>query len=238
MATGGSVIGRAHKRAGRGSQDAFAILAAPSATIVAVADGCSSGRHSELGAGVGARTAVAAAARRLSALGPRALDDLADVVTADVVEELRRLVRAMSVDEAGAVALVDDALLFTLHVAIVRTDGLDALVFGVGDGVIVIDGVPRVIDQGAAPDYPAYALFPAMPAPAVLVHHRGPVRSLALCTDGALGVDTVALAAGAERNPSLVQKRLNATCTAEDDCTVVVITRDAERSPAADEVLA
>lgn len=252
---GASVIGRSHRRQGRGGQDAWAGRPLKGGGyVVAVADGCSAGRANEIGAGVGARAAVVSAARRIACLqqGERleldALRALPAVVVADVIEEVRRLARALAVDADDAAQSIEEALLFTLHVAVVTNDRCVA--FGVGDGVVCIDDDVIVVDQGAAPDYPAYSLFTGLAQPRVLTHYVGRApRALALCTDGAreliaradervgdgTSVGGVAWFMHEERcvkNTSLAQKRLQSwvehTGGPIDDCTLVVIRNDHE----------
>lgn len=252
---GASVIGRSHRRQGRGSQDAWAGRCIDGGCVVAVADGCSAGRANEIGAGVGARAAVVSAARRIAS--GAALDELPAVVVADVVEEVGRLARALAVDAREAAASIEEALLFTLHVAVIAPwqparppspSPCACVVFGVGDGVIALDERVIVVDQGAAPDYPAYSLFAGLAKPRVLTHFLGAApRALALCTDGAreliarmhepLGDGTAV--GGLEwfmrdercvKNASLAQKRMQAWVDATggpvDDCTLVVVRDD------------
>ena len=168
---------------------------------------------------------------------------------ADVTAELGRLARVLSLPdgdfEQSAARVVHEALLCTLHVLV--SEGGQCVVFGVGDGVVSIDGHACILDQGDAPDYPAYALFPQMAQPRLLVHHLGPfASSIAICTDGAkeliarageLLADGSALGglAGFERddrytrNKSLAHKRLLSWCDSSggpvDDCTIVVVRR-------------
>jgi hypothetical protein len=197
-----------------------------------------------MGAGVGARVAVASAVRHRGR--GTALIDFPALVLADVVGEVRRLARAMAADAEDAARVVEEALLFTLHVAVTGSGAEQGqcVVFGVGDGVVSIDGRVCWVDQGDAPDYLAYALFPDMAQPRLLVHHLGPFASVAICTDGARELvdrahealpDGTALGGLAWferderilRNASLAQKRLLSWCDATggpvDDCTVVVI---------------
>jgi Protein phosphatase 2C len=228
-----SVTGRAHRLMGRVSQDACVTLQHAGVTVAAVADGCSSGAHSELGAGVGARVAAAAAARR--AASGTALSELPALVLADWTEELTRLARLCAPDPADAelfAAVVNDAWLATLLVAVSRGDR--AIVFGVGDGVVSVNGRVTQLEQGDAPDYPAYALFPEMTQPRLVVHHDGPFFEIVIATDGARGFEQDLLHAAREPrlklNPSLLQKKLNmlrdAARAPDDDCTLAVLTHE------------
>lgn len=228
-----TAIGRAHKRCGRNGQDACASISTEGVVVVAVADGCSAGTRSEVGAGVGARFVVADVVRRL---GEVSLAELPQLVIADLVDELAHLARALGD--------VEQHLLFTIQCAVVKGD--EALVFGVGDGLFAVDGRVVDVDEGPAPDYPAYALFQTMRAPRVRVHHHGPfTSSLAVCTDGAAELQThaalvlndgTALGGIAHfvndqryvKNASLAQKRMHAWCDVKgpvDDCTLAVIRR-------------
>lgn len=149
----GSVTGRAHVRSGRNNQDAFCWCATADGLVAVVADGCSSGARSEIGAWLGARTLAESLRRRLPRLAddaPAALDAARDEVLAQV--------------QASAVALggrLEDTLgeffLFTLvGVVLTRTS---ALLFAAGDGVFALDGRLRVlVSPDNRPAYPAYAL--------------------------------------------------------------------------------
>lgn len=64
---GGSVVGRAHRRTGRGNQDALVWNRAGDVLVAVVTDGCGSGRHSEVGAVAGARMLAAALVRQIEA---------------------------------------------------------------------------------------------------------------------------------------------------------------------------
>ncbi len=237
---GASVIGRSHRRQGRGGQDAWAARPIDGGCVLAVADGCSAGRANEIGAGVGARAAVVSAARRVA--NGTSLEELPAIVLADVIEEVGRLARALAIDADDAAQSIEEALLFTLHVAVIAHGR--CVVFGVGDGVIALDERVIVVDQGAAPDYPAYALFSGLAKPRLLTHFVGaPPRAMALCTDGVRelmaragellgdgtavgGVEWFLRDSRCVRNTSLAQKRLQAWVDATggpvDDCTLVV----------------
>ena len=238
--------GKAHVRAERACQDAHAVLIGD-ASAIAVCDGCSGGARSELGAGVGARFVVAACVRALRAGTP--LDDVPARAIDELTAELGRIASALAIDGGDAcerARIVEEHLLFTVQAAVIVRD--ECVVFGVGDGVVAIDGVVRAIDDGAAPDYPAYALFPAMRAPRLVVHHRGAfASSIVVGSDGARelldaahvplrdgtalgGVDAFVRDERFVRNPSLAQKRFHAWCASEgggpvDDCTVAVVRR-------------
>ncbi len=235
-----SVPGRAHRRLGRGGQDVTAMVDDGACVAVCVADGCSAGARSEVGAGVGARFVAADAARRVRE--GATLAALPALVMGALVHELRRLTRALAVDEGDVAAVVEEHLLFTVVAAVATGDS--AVVFGAGDGLVSVDGRVIVLDEGPAPDYPAYALFDGRLR--AHVHHVGSFSSsLAVCSDGAgeliaardaVLADGTALGGLAEfergarylHNKSLAQKRMNAWCACGgpvDDCSVAVIRR-------------
>jgi hypothetical protein len=239
-----SVVGRGHARAGRGSQDAVVVRRVGDAVVVVVCDGCSAGEASELGAGVGARVAAAALARRLRAGAP--LDAaLAAIVVDELAAALAGLVPLLGGDDEVE-ATIGAALLATLQVVVATPARW--LAFGVGDGVLRKDGVALAVpaaDDGA-PDCVAYRLLPGLQQHArLVVHGAGAAWStLTVGTDGAaelLGRHDEALPSGERfgglplferdprfaRNPGLARKRVLALGDRgpTDDCTFVVLRR-------------
>ncbi|MCB9560243.1 MAG: protein phosphatase 2C domain-containing protein [Kofleriaceae bacterium] len=177
----GCVLGRDHRRTDRPCQDAVAVARADGAAVVAVADGCGSGRHSEVGARIGARVLATAAAARLTA--GAAIEDPATWLAAadDVLVQLTCLIDAFG----GSVRdVVHDHFLFTLVAAAVTPRG--AAAFAIGDGVIVLGDDLHVLDAGPdnAPPYLAYRLLGA-PAPHRLVVAPPATRAALVATDGA-----------------------------------------------------
>jgi hypothetical protein len=237
-----AAIGRGHRRCGRGPQDAHAVVRNENGVVAVVCDGCSSGARSEIGAGVGARFVAARCARLLADGTP--LEHIPAIAHAALVDELARLAGELCMNDDERASVVDEHLLFTT-LAIVAT-AERAIVFGVGDGVVSVDGVARVIDDGAAPDYAAYALFSSLRAPKLVVHHDGPwSSSLAIGSDGAaelIASSSTKLGDGSDlgglaiferdprfvKNASLAHKRLHAWCAVNgpvDDCTIAVVRR-------------
>jgi hypothetical protein len=103
--------------------------------------------------------------------------------------------------------------------AVVR-DGV-VTVFGIGDGLVIVDGVRTELDAGPdnAPPYVAYRLLD-MEAPLV-VHHHGPARRVAIATDGAASLELES--SFGWKNPQALQRRLNITAGLSDDCTVALL---------------
>lgn len=246
LALAGSVTGRDHRRAERDGQDGHAIVASADVVAAIVTDGCSSGRASEIGARVGAAWLGALVEQRFAGVGDEtdaraAVSDVTDALL------LRLELLARSFDPAGElrVAAVDHALLFGFLVAVVtpRT----AIVFGVGDGIVVANGVVTSIDPGPenAPPYLAYRLVGGARdrmAPRIhLVAPTAEIDALTVATDGLAPLVAAAAATGPDAslaalvadpryvtNPSLLRKRLivlSDRATFSDDATVAVVRR-------------
>jgi hypothetical protein len=238
-----SVTGRGHVRAGRGSQDALCVRRVGDAVVAVVCDGCSAGEASEIGAGVGARFVAADLARRLKA--GAVVDDALAAATCDaLVTEVSRLADQWSDGDHDDV--IAHALLFTLQVAVVTPTAWIA--FGVGDGVLRIDGKDVALPEArdGAPDCLAYRVVDGLAEHAQLVvHARGTtLSSLTVGTDGAGELSSrqeLALPSGEPfgglplfetdarfvKNPGLAKKRLLSLGERGpvDDCTFVVVRR-------------
>ena len=240
----GSVMGREHARLQRNNQDGVAVRVSPECIVAVVADGCGSGRYSEVGARLGAAWIVAHL--------PRLLAEASDAASlaARLTDELAGYLRTIADGLGGTPEVLHDYFLFTFLAAIVEP--ARTLVLGVGDGVVSVDGVASWLDAGPdnAPPYVAYRLLDD-PRLAVVpqVHHDGAtngLRSLIIGTDG-LGelearqyepLSDGRLSGGLQQladdpktlaNPSLVHKRLCALGERHrrlrDDTTLVVIRR-------------
>lgn len=183
-AAAGSVPGRTHALAGRPSQDALVLLAAPASLVAVVADGCGGAEHSEIGAWIGAHTLSSELAR---AAGP----DLAergfwDGVQARVLAALRGTAANMGGDLAD---IARRFFLFTVVGAVIAGD--HAAVFSLGDGLVAVNGEVTRLGPfpGNAPPYLGHALCGEARADLRFVLHRGmparDVRSILVATDGA-----------------------------------------------------
>jgi hypothetical protein len=161
---GGTVTGREHYRLRANGQDAYAIVERGEISVGVVCDGCGDpgSKHSEVGAGIGARVV---AHRLASMLGsnPGALSTEAETertlerVRRDLVASLRKVARTMSDQPLDAVS---ECLLFTVvGCAITREN---AAFFSQGDGVIAVNEQVMIIGPypDNAPPYVAYALLP------------------------------------------------------------------------------
>lgn len=246
---GGSALGRAHGRSGRNNQDAFALREDGDRIVAVVADGCSQGRSSEVGARL--------AATWIAANGPRLARTTGDATS--LAEALAGGLRAMlggALDQLAPrpgerAAVIGELFLFTLLVAVLTPER--ALVLGRGDGLYAIDGTVVFLDSGVdnAPDYLAYALLADDDARArdgaLRVLASVPldeIESLVIATDGAAAFEQpaaeahdhpaatlaeVALDARYAANPSLLQKRLHALASSDrrlqDDVTIALLRR-------------
>jgi hypothetical protein len=238
---GGSVAGRAHAAAGRNNQDAFCWALDADGLVAVVCDGCSSGPHSEVGAQVGSRLFVQAAARLLGADLEAA--DLLEQVGQDVLASLRVLARGMCVDAASFSRTVSDHFLFTIVGVLITARG--ATTFSLGDGLVVVNGERTELGPfpNNQPPYLGYALLPNAP-------DRGAgdrlsfaidrslaasdVQSLVLGTDGAVELESPFWSDDRFfTNPDMVRRRLTVLSRGarggllSDDTTLVVIRRKA-----------
>ncbi|MCC7384610.1 MAG: protein phosphatase 2C domain-containing protein [Deltaproteobacteria bacterium] len=243
-AIGGSVAGREHRRLGRNNQDSFAITARRDRLVAVVTDGCSASPSSEVGARLGA---LAIAARLLDA--PPLADTTASAIAADLGAALDTLHRGVVHLLGGAAErTISDLLLFGFIAARVERDAL--LILGLGDGLHQIGTSRTLLDPGPenAPAYPAYRLLPRCCLSRdvrleVRVHAErlGSIERVVIGTDGAASLgshlDEIAGDPRYARNPTLLQRRLNALVQRPgliaDDTTVISIRRKEEILPCA-----
>lgn len=173
----GTVIGGAHRRAGRNGQDGGLIARRDSRLVAVVTDGCGSARQSEVGAKLGARiVAQAVLARSGSPLDWTR-------IAADVVDQLIRVAEPFAAEPCA----VADAFLFTILGAVVTPR--ETVIFSAGDGLFAINGTTHPIGPypGNAPPYLGYALLGAS-SPGFTIRYEGAtagIETLLIATDGA-----------------------------------------------------
>lgn len=225
----GTVIGGAHRRAGRNGQDGGVIARREDALVAVVTDGCGSARHSEVGAKLGAQ--IVAQTVLAHCESPRDWSRIA----ADVVEQLARVAEPF----AGDPVAIADAFLFTILGAVVTPR--EVVVFSAGDGLFAINGAVHAIGPypGNAPPYLGYALLGAA-NPSFTIEYEGApedVETLLIATDGA---EPLLLSGAAPfwseeaifANPDALRRRLflltrPGAAMLDDDTTMAVIRRAA-----------
>ncbi|MDO8599746.1 MAG: protein phosphatase 2C domain-containing protein [bacterium] len=167
---GGSVAGRDHVAAGRNNQDAFAWHQDDRCTIAVVADGCSEGPHSEVGAQLGVKTLVRAlacvpseemtAATQPSSIGGRwpflnrAHDAVLEAVHAAAVAMSDNLDRSRSRAE-----IIREYFLFTVVGVIITAE--QTFIFSIGDGCYAVNSSVQRLGPfpNNAPPYIGYGLI-------------------------------------------------------------------------------
>lgn len=145
-----SVLGGAHRIAGKNNQDAAATAAGPQSFAAVVCDGCSSAPGSEVGAQLAARRV----ARLLVDAGaPTSATGFWSTLTTTLTAELKTLLDALTLPDAPPPL---DLFLFT--VVGVWSDPDATIFFALGDGVFGVDGALTRLGPFAdnAPPYLGY----------------------------------------------------------------------------------
>jgi serine/threonine protein phosphatase PrpC len=155
---GASVIGPLHARVGRNNQDAWSAWVHDELAVLVVADGCSGGVASEVGAHLAVRWVAAQAARSWSRERVGRHEAFVGHLFDCLAHELGALASALAPEPKQVPTIVADLLLTTVLVAIIDHD--IASVFGIGDGLVVVNGSPVVLkgDGQRGPEYLAYRL--------------------------------------------------------------------------------
>jgi hypothetical protein len=182
---GGSTIGRDHRMVPKNNQDSWAIWRYEDQTIAIVADGCGSGKHSEVGAKLGVQ--MLGAALRKEYAWHRRINWRR--VQRSMLTNLDTVAQAMGGDYRK---VVEDYLLFTLMGVVI--DESHAVFFVLGDGSMIVNGdvvsvgpfqnnMPPYLGYGLildelAVDEKAIALTPTLTLPAT------ELRSFMIATDG------------------------------------------------------
>lgn len=152
----GSIAGREHIRLGRNNQDALSVLSGDRFTIAVVCDGCGSGRHSEVGAKLGARLVVETLS---NALQDNAIADPQDPqfwqqIQQNILTQLQAFIKAMGGDWQQT---LNDYFLFTIIGVLITPD--NTTIFSLGDGVILLNNCLTKLEFSCnAPPYLTYGL--------------------------------------------------------------------------------
>ena len=152
----GSVTGRDHRRMGKNNQDAWAWTQFDHLTVAVLSDGCGSSPHSEVGAQVAVQLTVKALERQLSQ-GSWQDGAFWPGVERQLLAGLRSLAHRMNGSFPG---IVQDYLMCTLLGAVITPE--ETTIFGLGDGVYVLNGEIFSLGPfaGNAPPYLAHQLLP------------------------------------------------------------------------------
>lgn len=193
---GGTVCGRDHFQSGKNNHDAYHWLMSDQAIIAIVCDGCGSGKHSEVGAQLGARLIAEAIARQRCRFGDHLLvfslrvESLLERARLDVLAQLRVLANSMG---ESLTQIVNDYFLFTALGVLITPYRCST--FSLGDGIIIVNEEITRLGPFVAnePPYLAYGLVGSsltQSQPELLnfqIHQCMPtaaVKSILIGTDG------------------------------------------------------
>ena len=151
---GGSWIGRDHRIAGRNNQDSWIISQDENLAICIVADGCGSGKRSEVGSQIGVQLLARAIRTAHTESATHTINW--HEVQQHVLSHIDILARAMSVPYR---TVIEDFFLFTVVGAVI--DQQQAVFFTLGDGTIVVNenDVELRAYPDNAPPYLGYCLI-------------------------------------------------------------------------------
>lgn len=201
-AAGGSVRGTRHRHGDGNAQDAFHWEARGGLAVAVVTDGCSSGRHSEVGAKLGARL-LAEAFFAECAERERVGAEPGGGGGAGLLRGVQQRLFGLVLGVMGAMSgrsheTLADWFLFAATAAFCTPDRIVVACFG--DGVAALNGEVRVVgSEDNRPRYPLYGVLgdpePAIACPGELLWDvpAAEVETLLLGTDGV--ADLVAAAA-------------------------------------------
>ncbi len=178
----GSIIGRNHVLAGKNNQDALRIVLRDQFMTAVVCDGCGSGKHSEVGAKLGARMVTDAIADLVNQDLAISEPEFWNIVKTNLLQKLKDFV----VLSNGDLEFVNDYLLFTIVGAVITPS--ETVTFSMGDGAIAVNGkltqIPAYPDN--APPYLTYGVYKP-DAVEFEIRDRLPtseLESLLIATDG------------------------------------------------------
>ena len=196
----GSITGTDHKKPllWKNNQDAFRVVEKDDVLIAVVADGCGSGKYSEMGARMGINLVTGFLLREF-AYGfpyrfvgdPQALATRLEKVRVGVSAQLAHFLRFIEPESRSQ--FVNDHLLFTLLTLIIT--GTTTFIAGIGDGVYAVNGEVKQVGpfEKNEPPYLAYGdLVKSSIAPELckfVVHECIPTVEL---TSACIGTDGVA----------------------------------------------
>jgi hypothetical protein len=136
----GSVSGSDHRRSDKNNQDAIYCQETENSIVAVICDGCSEGKHSEIGARLGANILTQHIRHYFSDClpNPWLFHDALESSRIHTIAQLRELAKSMS-SEKELTQLIIDCFLFT--VIGVYIDNRVATIFSIGDGVHILNDV-------------------------------------------------------------------------------------------------
>ena len=152
----GSIVGREHIRLGCNNQDALSVLSCDRFTVAVVCDGCGSGRHSEVGAKIGARLVVETVSKFLEsdAIANPGDSQFWQCIHQDILIQLQLFIKAMG---GNWQQTLNDYFLFTIMGVLITSENV--CIFSLGDGVILLNNnLTRLSFSDNAPPYITYGL--------------------------------------------------------------------------------
>lgn len=181
------IIGADHRYERRNCEDAVHLIRWRDIVIGVVADGCGSGKHTEVGAKLGV---IITANQIIEELLHAAPADLSQLDWTNVTIRVEKLLRAIAegmTDENTYSAFVFDYLLYTT-VGFIMTPALTSF-FGIGDGTLFVNGVGGVMEagEGNRPDYIGYRILESQSRPVFTVYRTlatADVDHFMVATDG------------------------------------------------------
>ncbi|MBT6690883.1 MAG: protein phosphatase [Chloroflexi bacterium] len=153
----GTVAGRDHTQVGKNNQDAFCFAAHDDVMAGVVCDGCSTGKHSEVGSKLIARLIVRQIITNKDKFqgGDDSISRLMQRIKNSALMYVQLLADGMGMSFSQA---INDYFLFTLVGTIIFPD--KSIIFSLGDGVFAHNGEVTTVGPfpGNAPPYLAYNL--------------------------------------------------------------------------------
>lgn len=148
---GGSTIGRDHRIVPKNNQDSWAVWQTEDLAVAIVADGCGSGRYSEIGSKLGVQLLGSYLEKEYTSIGSFSWRQVQQALLSNI----DILARAISGDYRQ---VIEDYFLFTLVGVVI--DSEFATFFAVGDGTIFVNGQQMMLGPfpGNMPPYISYNL--------------------------------------------------------------------------------
>jgi serine/threonine protein phosphatase PrpC len=159
--TSGSVCGAMHRNTFRNNQDAIFIAENEKALVGIVSDGCSGGKHNEVGSKLITRFICNQLLEMSSKLDkPAKMNKILERVRIKSLNLIRYILNSTG---GNIKQNIQDMFLFTI-IGVVITDN-HSFIFTMGDGAYVLNSNLYIIDQKNQPKYLAYGLIDELDTP-------------------------------------------------------------------------